>query len=264
MSHLLAVSHRVMLPRTIATRSLKISRPTVTNRLVRPRQCPEVEGITLAKVIHQQEEVRPPLTLDETNNTMMITSEVVEVHAVDVVVAILIVNQIVDLAAVQKKWRLNYDNLARISSLIRTNSVEAEAILMKNSPVLNWPRLQQVGPISRAQGLEVRPGKKARLRQRPPKLPGNNAEHPHQPQVSLPDKTALNNAGRQLRPNRHPWPHLQLQLQCRLPACPQVCRSASLRSQQQLQVNRNIAQLFVYIFCLLLLSLFTSTAWARK
>ena len=102
-SHLLAVSHRAMLLRTIATRSLKISRPTVTNRLVRPRQCPEVEGITLAKVIHQQEEARPPLTLDETNNTMMITSEVVEVHAVDVAVAILIVNQIVDLEAVQIK-----------------------------------------------------------------------------------------------------------------------------------------------------------------
>ena len=103
MSHLLAVSHRVMLLRTIATRSLKISRRTGTNRLVRPRQCPEVEGITLAKVIHQQEEVRPPLTLDETNNTMMITSVVVEVHAVDVVAAILIVNQIVDLEAVQIK-----------------------------------------------------------------------------------------------------------------------------------------------------------------
>ena len=247
MSHLLVVSHRVMLLRTIAIlrNNRKISNRQTSvdtnNKLVRPRQCPEVEGITLAKVIHQQEEARPPLTLDETNNTMMITSEVVEVHAVDVAVAILIVNQIVDLEAVQIKWRLNYDNLARISSLIRTNSVEAkEAILMKNSPVLNWPRLQQVGPISRAQGLEVRPGKKARLRQRPPKLPGNNAEHLHRPQVSLPDKTALNNAGRQLRPNRHPWPHLQLQLQCRLPACPQVCRSASLRSQQQLQVNRNI------------------------
>ena len=140
MSHLLAVSHRVMLLRTIATRSLKISRPTVTNRLVRPRQCPEVEGITLAKVIHQQEVVRPPLTLDEiNNNTMMNTSVVVEVlHAVDEAGAILIVNRIVDLVAVQKKLHLTYDNFQRISILweIRTNSVEDT--LMKNSPGMNF------------------------------------------------------------------------------------------------------------------------------
>ena len=52
--------------------------------------------------------VRPPLTLDEiNNNTMMNTSVVVEVlHAVDEAGAILIVNRIVDLVAVQKKLHL--------------------------------------------------------------------------------------------------------------------------------------------------------------
>ena len=123
--------------------------------------------------------------------------------------------------------------------------------------VLNWPRLQPVGldPInSKAQGLEVRPmdnnNKKARHRQRLRKLQGNiNAGHPRQPQVSLPGKTALNsnnNDGRQLRPSRHPWPHPQLQHQCRLP----VCRSAYLRSQQQLQVKMLSVSLFFDIVCI--------------
>ena len=64
MSHLLAVSHRVMLLRTIAIlrNNRKISNRQTSvdtnNKLVRPRQCPEVEGITLAKVIHQQPQVR--------------------------------------------------------------------------------------------------------------------------------------------------------------------------------------------------------------
>ena len=84
--------------------------------------------------------VRPPLTLDEiNNNTMMNTSVVVEVlHAVDEAGAILIVNRIVDLVAVQKKLHQTYDNFQRISILweIRTNSVEDT--LMKNSPGINF------------------------------------------------------------------------------------------------------------------------------
>ena len=64
MSHLLVVSHRVMLLRTIAIlrNNRKISNRQTSvdtnNKLVRPRQCPEVEGITLAKVIHQQLQVK--------------------------------------------------------------------------------------------------------------------------------------------------------------------------------------------------------------